>query len=288
MKRIRKRRKSRIIKPLSECRWSTAWRTCWAARWNSSPNWWLNDKVFICLCSFQSLPVLQWFAQQSCEGQADWEHHQLHPVHNQFQEPRISILNLTSLYFHRLPSRSRLGSHQPMVSGWPDNKQIAKQENFLRQLLTRGLNTTRSIPLKPKSEIFAGIPFTWKQRISQLLFVTHIFTLNSTTRLLAKTMSRSIIISFLLMFCSCILIPVILGGTCPKVFKAFLLKRSPKNKFCIKIKQITCPRKTRSLVNLNGLSLYSLNTSYYWVHHLPGLPIMYINVVLLYVCSILL
>ena len=147
------------------------------------------------------------------------------------------IVNFRSLEFQfliwhcfisRLPSRSRLGSHQPMVSGWPDNKQIAKEENFFSQLLTRGLNTTRSIPLKPKSEIFAGIPFTWKQRISQLLFVTHIFTLNSTTRLLAKTMSRSIIISFLLMFCSCILIPVILGGTCPKVFQSIPFKKISK------------------------------------------------------------
>ena len=35
---------------------------------------------------------------------------------------------------------------------------------FFKQLLTRGLNTTRSIPRRPKSEIFAGIPFTWREK----------------------------------------------------------------------------------------------------------------------------
>ena len=33
--------------------------------------------------------------------------------------------------------------------------------------LTRGLKTTRSIPRRPKSEIFAGIPFTWGTRVSK-------------------------------------------------------------------------------------------------------------------------
>ena len=35
--------------------------------------------------------------------------------------------------------------------------------------LTRGLKTTRSIPRRPKSEIFAGIPFTWGKKFQRLL-----------------------------------------------------------------------------------------------------------------------
>ena len=39
----------------------------------------------------------------------------------------------------------------------------------LRCVFTRGLNTTLSIPRRPKSEIFAGIPFTFKKKRNFLL-----------------------------------------------------------------------------------------------------------------------
>ena len=52
----------------------------------------------------------------------------------------------------------------PTDQGYLANLVMNKLNNiFFKHLLTRGLNTTRSIPLRPKSEIFAGIPFTCRE-----------------------------------------------------------------------------------------------------------------------------
>ena len=59
--------------------------------------------------------------------------------------------------FHS-PSRSRPGPLQSGGSGWPGEVRWNVWAAWLR---TSGLNTTLSIPLRPKSETRAAMPFTW-------------------------------------------------------------------------------------------------------------------------------
>ena len=125
--------------------------------------WWSLRLVCTWSIHTWSVPVLWWFAPQYCEDRAYWGHYQLHPAHSQFQEPKILIFCSGNLHFLFLGYLQEVGLN-PTDQGYLADLVMKKlQENFFKQFPTRGLNTTRSIPLRPKSEIFAGIPFTCRE-----------------------------------------------------------------------------------------------------------------------------
>ena len=137
-------RKSRILKPLSECRWSKAWRTCWATRWSSSPGRMTRFQFSVfSLYLFCNGLLYNLVKTGQVENVAD----STQLVVN-FRSLEFKLFQATFRFVSRIPSRSRLAPHRPRVSGWPGDEQIG--DKFLQAAVHQRLEHNSKHSSEPK------------------------------------------------------------------------------------------------------------------------------------------